>query len=237
MIADAPDLRVMHALDGARHAFLQHVEERRLRLFRCSLQASVRSASPLALSFAQHLGLGLDDILQVMTPPPFWPQSTGPLGLPQVRWILPTSHSWRRGGDDRMMWRVARAGGHAMRVGGDGGWVGWRVSGDMVEVAGRLGSATLITNRGMLRLWIPQNLPATVCAAMAGRPLASLAHHPYLAGEDLVVASIDDHRAGGHVVRVRAGRRRFAAPWPGQLAGLLVSHAEPSVAARYAREA
>ena len=66
------------------------------------------------------------------------------------------------GGDDRMMWRVARGGGHAMRVDGDGGWVGWRVSGDTVEVAARLGQCTLVTNRGTMRLWIPQPLPATV---------------------------------------------------------------------------
>lgn len=231
------DLRVANALDGARHAFLQNVEDRRLRLFRCCLQASVGHASPLAVSFARNLGIGLDDVLQMMTPPPFWPQSTGPMALPRVRWEVPTRRAWKGGGDDRMMWRIARSGGHAMRVGGGGDWVGWRVSGDTVEVAARLGTATMVTNRGTLRLWIPHEIPATLCAAIPGRPLAALVHHSYLADADLTVASVDDHRGGGHVLRVRSGRRRFVAPWPAQLAGLLVTHAEPSLATLYRREA
>lgn len=237
MIDDAHRLRAIHALEGARDAFLQNVEERRLRLFRASLQVSVAWASPLALSFARNAGLKLDDILQVMTPPPFWPQSAGPMALPQVRWTVPTRRAWVGGGDDRMMWRVARGGGHAMRVGGGGDWVGWRVSGNTVEVAAGLGSGTLVTYRGTLRMWIPHSLPATLCAAMPGRPLASLVDHPYLAGEDLTVVSVDDHSVGGHVLRVRAGRRRFAAPWPALLAGVMITHGGTSLATRYARDA
>ena len=237
MTTGVPDTRVPNALNCARGVFLRGVEKRRLRLYRCVLQASVRSASPLALTFASRTGLALDDILQVMSPPVFWPQSTGSLALPQVRWEVPTRHAWRGGGDDRMMWRVARAGGHAMHIGGDGDWIGWRVSGDTVEVAGRLGSATLVTNRGTLRLWIPHPLPATLCLAMPGRPLAALVQHPYLAGDDLKVVSVDDHRGGGHVLRVRAPKRPFAAPWPALLANLLLTHAEPSLASIYRREA
>lgn len=237
MRAEASERRVEHALDNARRAFLRDVEERRLRLFRGCLQASVRSASTLGISFAKDLGLSLDEVFQVMTPPTFWPQSTGSLALPQVRWEVPTRHVQRSGGDERMMWRVARSGGYAMRVAGDGGWIGWRVSGDTVEVAGRLGPAALITNRGTLRLWIPQELPATLCAAAPGRPLTSLVQHPLLSGDDLTVVSVDDHSAGGHVLRVRAGKRGFVAPWPGLLASLLITHAEPSLASRYRREA
>lgn len=237
MTAGAHDLSVVDALEGARDAFRRDVEERRLRLYRCVLQASVRSASTLALSFASRAGLGLDDVLQVMSPPAFWPQSTGPLALPQVRWEVPTRHAWRGGGDDRMMWRVARAGGHAMRVGGGGNWIGWRVSGDTVEVAGRLGSSTLVTNRGTLRLWTPHPLPATLCLAMPGRPLAALVQHPFLADGDLTVVSVGDHRGGGHVLRIRAGGHPFAAPWANQLAGLLLAHAGPSLASFYRRGA
>ena len=237
MIGDAHRVRADHALEEARHAFLRNVEERRLRLFRAFLQASVGWASPLALSFARHAGLTLDEILQVMTPPPFWPQSTGPMGLSAVRWTVPTYRMMMGGGDDRMMWRVARSGGHAMRVGGGGDWVGWRVSGDTVEVAARLGPAMLVTNRGTLRMWIPHTLPATLCTAMPGRPLASLVGHSYLADDELRVVSVDDQRGGGHVLRVRAGRRRFAAPWPALLAGLMITHGGASLAARYAREA
>ncbi len=236
MIAGASEPRVANALDDARRAFLQNTEERRLRLFRACLQASVGFASPLALSFARRLGLSLDDVFQAMTPPPFWPQSTGPLTLPRVRWDVPTRQAWRGGSQDRMMWRILRTGGHTMRIDNGGSWVGWRMSGDTVEVAAGLGSATLVTNRGTLRLWLPHSLPATLCAAMSGRPLASLVLHPYLADDDLAIASIDDHRNGGHVLRVRAGKLRFAAPWPGQLAGLLLVHAEPSLAPRYLRE-
>ena len=237
MISDCPGPRTERALEGARDAFLQNVEERRLRLFRGCLQASVTSASPLAISFAQALGPSLDDVFQVMTPPAFWPQSTGSLALRPIRWEVPTSHVRRSGGDERMMWRVVRAGGYAMRVGGDGGWVGWRVSGDTVEVAGRLGAAALVTNRGTLRLWVPQSLPATLCAAMPGRPLTSIVQHPLLTDDGMAIVSVDDHSDGGHVLRVRAGKRQFSAPWPGLLAALLVAHAEPSVAALYRREA
>lgn len=236
MSAEAPDPRVATALEGARCAFLEHVEERRLRLFRGCLQASVELASPLALSFARHAGVGLNEILQVMTPPSLWPQSTGPLALPRVRWQLPTRRAWLDGGDDRLMWRIARTGGYAMRVGGAGDWVGWRVSGDAIEVAARLGSATLVTNRGTLRMWLPHSLPATLCTAAPGRQLTSLVKHALLTEDDLKVLSVDDHSGGGHVLRVRAGHRQFTPPWPGLLAGLLVTHANPSLAARYRRE-
>ena len=124
-----------------------------------------------------------------------------------------------------------------MRVGGGGDWIGWRVSGDTVDVAGRLGSGVLVTSRGSMRLWIRQDLPATVCAAMPGRPLGSVVHHPFLADEGLKVVSVDDHGGGGHVIRCRTGRRAFSPPWPGQLAGLLVAHSMPSLAAVYARQA
>lgn len=227
------------ALDGARQSFVEHVEGLRLRLFRTALQASVHHASPVALAFAGHLDLSLDDILQVMGPPPLWPPASGALLPPPMRWAFP-AHNGSKGGKpttDRLHSRVLRAGGYVHRIGGGGDFVGWRVVGDAVESVMRLGEAAALTGRGTLRLWLPNGLPETIVLALPGRPLRALVDHPVLATGDWTIAAVEVCAGGGHVIRVRTGQRRFAAPWPALLARLMITHGGPSAATRYVREA
>ena len=195
-------LRARNELDVA--DFIERAEEERRSLYRDHLRCTVRYASPLLLDILRVEGVSAVGLVDVMEPPPGWPEatSTPPWG-PSVRRVLPRVFKTHRLGQRSADQRLARCfgyGGAMLRPPSDplGGFGVW-TSADMMHAWIDLGQARLAIGGGEGHLSIP-NLPKTIALGMPGRDIDRLVTHPLLDRRGYVVRRVREGLNGATIL-------------------------------------
>ncbi|QQV77918.1 hypothetical protein H5J25_03985 [Sphingomonas aliaeris] len=178
----------------------------RQALFRRNIELNVRSATPLLDIVAKATGLELSDVACDIRPPPGWPiRSLQGAGLATLE-SVDRQFSFT----PKAILRRHRKAGLIVR------WdpankdvIGVRIVGNSIEMTVVAGPLQLDTLDGRARLRVPWGIPATLAAAMPGRPVSQIVEHPWLQTTSWpVVAVIDD--GGATVLTFQTGH----AAWP-----------------------
>ncbi|NJR80062.1 hypothetical protein [Sphingomonas corticis] len=178
--------------------FVSRAQEERERLYRSVLRRHPLYASPLLLAILDAEGLAVAQVLDVMTPPPDWPDGLAlpPRGWKRSRHLLRTLASGDTAANRSLMRRLGH-GGVAIRAPAQGVGVfdAW-VEGDALAGAYGLGESELVVIGGEARLRLPEGVPEIELVAAVGRMLDHVVDHPLLAGRGYRVHRVVEMRKG-----------------------------------------
>ncbi|RYD68269.1 MAG: hypothetical protein EOP58_01070 [Sphingomonadales bacterium] len=193
-------------------------ERAMLEAFRQEVGTTVRSISPLLLSFVATQGGSLDEILDQIGMPLRWPGSpslarSGNVKFRPVRdvyrhYLVSTATGWHKA--YRM--RGAGPGTTFMHSGDD--WARLEIVAHSLEFEALIGSVKFETLFGELRVELDDRLPDTLAMACVGRLIGDVVDHAALRGRDWPITRVEDsHPLLGQTLVVATGSIVFRMPW------------------------
>ena len=203
------------ALARRLRALRQAVQEEERQAYRAHFGQAVRTVSPLLLRVCECENLDLDVLVARMGPRGAWPNwlcGPGPDG--GRRWKSERNGGGHTGLLDGGEFDSFAHGGLVVRgLGEPGGPFGLRALDRGLEMAAFLGDARLRTHGRTGSLLIRGDLPATLVAALPGRPLDHLVDHWLLAGAGCVVERVEEATRRGTTIVFRLDPIPWRAPW------------------------
>lgn len=186
------------------------LEQLRLASFRSYLAATVVSMSVLVPEVLELAKSGVVDAMQRLRPGHMWPSVTareaeyGRTGTATNRMVKAGRHLSRR--------PAPLIGDAIISEGVFGPVVEVRVFGGSLDIVLRGDGFWLSTMDGVGYLMVHQALPATVVAALPGRPLSDVLDHALLQGRGFVISNAAQ-AGGGSSLAFDVGRLPLDVPW------------------------
>lgn len=186
--------------------------------FQQEIGATVRSVSPLLLSFVASQGVSLDELVSRVERLPRWPRSPSLAGSANVRFrpvrdmhrhfLVSTASGWQKA----FRTRGAGPGITFMRSGDD--WARLEIVAHSLEIEAMIGPVKFETLFGELRIELDERLPETLAMACGGRLIEEIVDHAALRGRRWLVSHmIDTHPLLGQTLVVATGSKDYRLPW------------------------